>query len=58
MASGTEIIRSIDKIADGNFFLNLIHDIEGVFVSVGMCDTDDLFFRFCDIVTDERDELV
>lgn len=25
---------------------------------IGMCNSDDLFFRFHDIVTDERDELV
>ena len=58
MASGTEIVRSIDKFPHRDFFLNFIHDIERVFVGIGMCNSDDLFFRFCDIVTDERDELV
>ena len=54
MASGTEIVRSIDKFPHRDFFLNFIHDIERVFVGIGMCNSDDLFFRFCDIVTDER----
>ena len=58
MASGTEIVRSIDKFPHRDFSLNFIHDIERVFVGIGMCNSDDLFFRFCDIVTDERDELV
>ena len=35
MASGTEIVRSIDKFPHRDFFLNFIHDIERVFVGIG-----------------------
>ena len=58
MASGAVIVRSIDKFPHRDFSLNFIHDIERVFVGIGMCNSDDLFFRFYNIVTDERDELV
>ena len=36
MASGAVIVRSIDKFPHRDFSLNFIHDIERVFVGIGM----------------------
>ena len=58
MAAGAEVVGGIDESADFHSFLDLFHNVQRVFVGVCVGDSDDLFFRFCDIVTDERDELV
>ena len=55
MAAGAEVVGGVDETTDFDAFLDFFHDIEGVFVSVCVGDSDDLFFRFYDVVTDEGD---
>lgn len=58
MTSGAEIIGSVDKIMYFDFFFYLIHDIKRIFVSVGMCNTDNLFFGFYNIITNQIDQSI
>ena len=55
VAAGAEVVGGVDETTDFDAFLDFFHDIEGVFVSVCVGDSDDLFFRFYDVVTDEGD---
>ena len=53
--AGAEVVGGVDETTDFDAFLDFFHDVEGVFVSVCVGDSDDLFFRFYDVVTDEGD---
>ena len=48
----------VDEATDFDVFLDSFHDVQGVFVSVCVGDSDDLFFRFHDVIADEGDQLV
>ena len=58
MTSGAEVVRCVDKITYVDFFSYFIHDIKRIFVSVGMCNIDDLFFRFYNIITNQIDQSI
>ena len=58
MTSGAEVVRCVDKITYVDFFSYFIHDIKSIFVSVGMCNTDNLFFRFYKIITNQIDQSI
>ena len=58
MAAGAEVVGGIDESADFHSFLDLFHNVQRVFVGVCVGDSDDLFFRFHDVIADEGDQLV
>ena len=58
MTSGAEVVRCVDKITYVDFFSYFIHDIKRIFVSVGMCNIDDLFFRFYNIITNQIEQSI
>ena len=58
MAAGAEVVGGVDETTDFDVFLDSFHDVQGVFVSVCVGDSDDLFFRFHDVIADEGDQLV
>ena len=58
VAAGAEVVGGVDEATDFDVFLDFFHDVQGVFVSVCVGDSDDLFFRFHDVIADEGDQLV
>lgn len=58
MAAGAEVVGSVDESADFYPFLDFFHDVQRFFVSICVGDTDDLFFRFYDVVADQGDQFV
>ena len=46
-------VGGVDETTDFDVFLDSFHDVQGVFVSVCVGDSDDLFFRFHDVIADE-----
>ena len=58
VASGAEVIRSVDKVTYFDFFSYFIHNIERIFVGIGMCNTDDLLLRVYDIIAKQIDQCI
>ena len=50
MAAGAVVVGSVDEAAELHTLPDFFHYIEGVFVSIRMGNTDNLFFRIYNVV--------
>ena len=58
MGARTEVIGSINELSDMHPVRDAFHDIQGIFISVRVGDTDNLFFGFYDVVAHQVDQLI